>query len=79
MDRRDQILAKLAMSLGLLDQAGLQKAAQMVSLTGQAHMHENLVAPGVAAHGQIVDVAITPLGCGAVTITFDDVTHRRRN
>jgi hypothetical protein len=42
-------------------------------------MHENLTAPGVAAFGQLVDVAITPLGCGAVTITFDDVTHRRRN
>ena len=58
---------------------GLLDLALMVSLTGHSHMHENLAAPGVTAHGQIVDVAITPLGCGAVTITFDDVTHRRRN
>ena len=62
---------------GLAD-CGLLDLALMVSLTGQSHMHENLAAPGVSAIGQIVDVAITPLGCGAVTITFDDVTHRSR-
>jgi len=35
LDRRDQILAQLALNLRLIDQAGAQQAAQMVSLTGR--------------------------------------------
>jgi hypothetical protein len=35
LDRRDQILAKLAVGLGLVDQAGVQRAVKMVSLSGQ--------------------------------------------
>ena len=31
---------------------------------------------GAVAAGQRVDLSITPLGDGTVTITFDDVTHR---
>lgn len=61
-----------------LDDCGLLGLAVLVSLTGQPHMHEGLAAPGPAATGHVVDVAITPLENGAVAITFDDVTHRLR-
>lgn len=58
--------------------SGLLDLALMVSLTGQEHMHEALPAPGPAAAGSMVDLVMTPLGCGTVTITFVDVTQRVR-
>ena len=57
---------------------GLLDLALMVSLTGQEHSQEAVPAPSAAAAGQLLDLTITPLGCGAVTITFDDVTQRVR-
>lgn len=57
---------------------GLFDLALMVSLTGQEHLQEAVPVPGPAAAGQIVDLAITPLGDGAVAIVFDDVTQRVR-
>lgn len=59
--------------------SGLFDLALLVSLTGQEHMQEALHAPGAAAAGQLIDLAITPLADGAVSVTFDDVTQWARS
>lgn len=58
--------------------SGIYDIALMVSLTSQSHFQEAMPAPGPAAMGQVVDLAITPLSGGAVSIVLDDVTHRTR-
>ncbi|MGE0710491.1 MAG: protein kinase [Planctomycetota bacterium] len=50
MEARDQILGKLALSLGLIDQGALARAAQMVSLSG--HPLER-----VLVEGRMIDAA----------------------
>lgn len=57
---------------------GLFDLALLVSLTGQEHLQECVPVPGAAAAGQLVDLAITPLDNGAVSVVFDDVTLRVR-
>lgn len=55
--------------------SGLFDLALLVSLTGAEHFQEAVRAPGAAAAGSSIDLAITPFDDGAVAITFNDVTH----
>lgn len=59
-------------SVGLLD------LVQLVSLTGREHLQEAVSVPGAIAAGNLVDLTITPVGDGAVTVVFEDVTQRVR-
>jgi len=58
--------------------SGLFDIALLVSVTGQEHFQERVPVPAAIAAGHVVDLTITPLADGAVTLVFEDVTLRTR-
>ena len=58
-------------SVGLLD------VATRVARSGEPYHQRNVPATGANVMGRIVDVAVVPIGDGAVAMTFVDVTDER--